>query len=677
MAMQLVQIIVQYLLPFKLHKKYHTLPPCSKKLNKKTVNKLLMTLTCYHNNQNESTLQSQINKELWAKYTDIATKAFLANENLTIIPQNTFEIELWANEFSQLVDKATEQSVEWVEAPIARTQGIIWQEERAQNKTQSVSGNQYTIPDSKLSTPLPKVLYKNKIKHDLFKSLNTFKTTINSVTALLTICCQPKTQKNYSDIQQLRLESHWRQLKSNLKFVRDIFMRYEMGIFSDKHCEPEQDETNASYRAREVERQLGLYIQKSSKPPLKLPNKKMSPDTLLYDFQNMRNKTQTYQTKLVRKFREIMNEFYLEEDMKKLAHNPYHIFKMLQKRLTNSFQHQLSYIIKMNQKTKTFQTLTTPSEIRKEVEDEYRAIFNNTTEFSEEKQKKWMQHLPKVPALDHEYISSKYTTEELESASSNTEPMSSGGPDNTIFKHIQLLLTNEAVKQHILNFMNAIKELNYVPKVWKDSTTSLIYKNGSDPHSVGGYRPISLCSVMYKLYSSLLNTRCIMMIEKHKLLPNTQNGFRPTKETAYCITTLTSLIENAKDNNKPLHAVYIDFAKAFDSVPYWAIAKTMEFMNFPPTFVNNITELFRDIHTQVKTPHGYTSKIKLNSGVRQGDVISPTLFILSLAPLIWEIEQLQLHPLPDNSHNHILTYADDTALLASNNEDTKKLFKLL
>jgi hypothetical protein len=371
-----------------------------------------------------------------------------------------------------------------------------------------------------------------------------------------------------------------------------------------------------------------------------------------------------------------MNEFYLEEDMKKLAHNPYHIFKMLQKHLTNSFQHQLSYIIKMNQKTKAFQTLTTPSEIRKEVKDEYRAIFNNTTEFSEEKQKKWMQHLPKVPALDHEYISSKYTTEELESASSNTEPMSSGGPDNTIFKHIQLLLTNEAVKQHILNFMNAIKELNYVPKVWKDSTTSLIYKNGSDPHSVGGYRPISLCSVMYKLYSSLLNTRCIMMIEKHKLLPNTQNGFRPTKETAYCITTLTSLIENAKDNNKPLHAVYIDFAKAFDSVPYWAIAKTMEFMNFPPTFVNNITELFRDIHTQVKTPHGYTSKIKLNSGVRQGDVISPTLFILSLAPLIWEIEQLQLHLLPDNSHNHILTYADDTALLASNNEDTKKLFNI-
>jgi exonuclease III len=610
------------------------------------------------------------NKDHWNKYTEIATQAFLSNENLTATPQNTFEIELWANEFNKLVDKATEQSVEWDETPLAQSQSVIWQEE--QTKTQSTSHNQYTIPDSKLSTPLPKVLYKNKIKHDLFKSLNTLKTTINSTTALLTICCQHKTQKH----EQLGLDSLWRRLKSNLHFVREIFLRFEMGTHSDKPCEREQHETKASHRCREVERQLGIYIQKSSKPPLTLPNKNAAPDTLLYDFQCLRNKVQSYQTKLVRKFRDIMNGFYLEEDMKKLADNPYHIFKMLQKRLTNSFQHQLSYIIKMDQQTKTFQTITTPSEIRKEVEEEYKAIFNNTTEFTNEKLHKWMQHLPKIPEQDHAYLSDKFSTEELESASNSADPLSSAGPDNIIFKHVQLLLSNKTVKQHILNFMNAIKELNYVPKVWKDSTTSLIYKNGSDPHSIGGYRPISLCSVMYKLYSSLLNTRCIMMIEKHTLLPNTQNGFRPSKETAYCITALTSLIESAKVSGKPLHTVYIDFAKAFDSVPYWAIEKTMEFMSFPPSFVNNITELFRDIHTQVKTPHGYTNKIKLNSGVRQGDVISPTLFILSLAPLIWEIEQLQLQPLPDSSHTHIFTYADDTALIASNTEDTEKLFNV-
>ena len=166
------------------------------------------------------------------------------------------------------------------------------------------------------------------------------------------------------------------------------------------------------------------------------------------------------------------------------------------------------------------------------------------------------------------------------------------------------------------------------------------------------------------------------MIDKHNLIPNSQNGFRPNKETSYCITSLISLISTAHQTNSPLHAIYIDFAKAFDSVAYWAIEKTMQKMNFPIEFVSNITELFRDIHTQIKTPYGYTEKIKLHSGVRQGDVISPTLFIISLAPLIWEIAQLSFQPLPNKTKEHVYTYADDTLLLASNKEDAKKIFSL-
>ena len=87
-------------------------------------------------------------------------------------------------------------------------------------------------------------------------------------------------------------------------------------------------------------------------------------------------------------------------------------------------------------------------------------------------------------------------------------------------------------------------------------------------------------------------------------------------------------------------------------------------------------ELFRDIHTQIKTPYGYTNPIKLNSGVRQGDVIFPTLFIISLAPLIWKISQLSLKQLPNGSRDHILTYVDDTSLIASCTEDIIKIFDI-
>lgn len=147
------------------------------------------------------------------------------------------------------------------------------------------------------------------------------------------------------------------------------------------------------------------------------------------------------------------------------------------------------------------------------------------------------------------------------------------------------------------------------------------------------------------------------MIDKHSLIPNTQNGFRPTKETTYCINSLIAQINSAQERSEELHAVYIDFAKAFDSVPYWAIEQTMKAMNFGDTFVDNIMELFRQTFTQFKTIYGYTEKVFLLSGVRQGDIISLTLFILGLAPLIHKIAKLNLQPLPSGDQDHVYTFA--------------------
>ena len=166
------------------------------------------------------------------------------------------------------------------------------------------------------------------------------------------------------------------------------------------------------------------------------------------------------------------------------------------------------------------------------------------------------------------------------------------------------------------------------------------------------------------------------MIEKYTLIPNTQNGFRPAKETTFCINQLIAQIRAAQNKQAALHVAYIDFTKAFDLVPYWAIEHTLQSMHFSEHFTANIMELFKNIYTQFKTKHGYTDKVFMQSGVRQGDIISPTLFILSTAPLLWKIHETPLAPLSTQEEQSVYTFADDTVLLATNQDDIRKIFKL-
>ncbi len=75
---------------------------------------------------------------------------------------------------------------------------------------------------------------------------------------------------------------------------------------------------------------------------------------------------------------------------------------------------------------------------------------------------------------------------------------------------------------------------------------------------------ISLLSCVYKIYSSILNTRLIKFFDDNDIIHDEQNGFRGSRSCLDHIFTLSSVIKNKLNRNKEIFACYVDFRKAFD-----------------------------------------------------------------------------------------------------------------
>lgn len=120
-------------------------------------------------------------------------------------------------------------------------------------------------------------------------------------------------------------------------------------------------------------------------------------------------------------------------------------------------------------------------------------------------------------------LSADFTYEELKQAIKETSLDKSAGLDrvkNELLKHLP-----ETVERQVLKFFNKVKREKKTPKEWRRGRVRLLHK-GKDKTDLGNYRPITLCSCLSKLFTRMLNKRMSEVVEKDKLLPKEQAGFR-------------------------------------------------------------------------------------------------------------------------------------------------------
>ena len=274
----------------------------------------------------------------------------------------------------------------------------------------------------------------------------------------------------------------------------------------------------------------------------------------------------------------------------------------------------------------------------------------------------------KLSDNEKEKLEGKLSYTELHSALKEMKNNKSPGSDgftSEFFKFFFKDLGYFILRSINFGFVNGLLSITQ-----RQGVITCIPKENKPKQYLKNWRPISLLNTTYKLATACIANRLKNVL--HKLVHSDQRGFMTGRYIGENVRLIYDILSYTDTHNIPGLLLFIDFEKAFDSIAWSFIVKVLKFLNFGNDFIGWIKLFYTDVKSCVSVNGTYSSWFSIGRGVRQGDPLSPYLYLLCaemLSDMIREnnnIKGLKLR----NEISLISQFADDTALSLDGSEQS-------
>ncbi|KAF7828542.1 reverse transcriptase [Senna tora] len=231
----------------------------------------------------------------------------------------------------------------------------------------------------------------------------------------------------------------------------------------------------------------------------------------------------------------------------------------------------------------------------------------------------------RIPPSYHTPLSSTPSAEEIKNALFSLKPFKAAGADG--FQPAFFQKFWDVLKPDLINNIQACFTSSTIPSFWNETLICLIPKT-QQPSEIRNFRPISLCTTLYKIISK------IIVLRIKPLMPNlisfNQGAYiqgRKARDNVIISQEIIHSFKKKRGTKWGWMIIKLDLEKAFDKVDWSFIISLLHKFDFPSSLINLIESSLSSVRHKILINGGTSNEITPSRGIQQGDPLSPLLFI--------------------------------------------------